>query len=133
MQIFGRAEHPQYDISGDAVLVTTQDQLPHYLGLLTTGIPMESALIKALPDHLNAEIVSGTVSNLEEACTWLSYTYLYVRMRKNPLAYGMKWVRRCERRPHADCSTQTAAHGCCREIGGVSDDSDPSREGSIWL
>ncbi|CAI5728717.1 unnamed protein product [Peronospora effusa] len=90
MQIFGRAGRPQYDTSGDAVLVTTQDQLPHYLRLLTTGIPMESALIKALPDHLNAEIVSGTVSNLEEACTWLSYTYLYVRMRKNPLAYGMK-------------------------------------------
>ncbi|CAH0518314.1 unnamed protein product [Peronospora belbahrii] len=90
MQIFGRAGRPQYDTSGDAVLVTTQDQLPHYLRLLTTGIPMESALIKSLPDHLNAEIVSGTVSNLEEACTWLSYTYLYVRMRKNPLAYGMK-------------------------------------------
>ncbi|ETL25320.1 hypothetical protein L916_20813, partial [Phytophthora nicotianae] len=90
MQIFGRAGRPQYDTSGDAVLVTTQDQLPHYLRLLTTGIPMESALIKALPDHLNAEIVSGTVSNLDEACTWLSYTYLYVRMRKNPLAYGMK-------------------------------------------
>ncbi|EEY56109.1 DEAD/DEAH box RNA helicase, putative [Phytophthora infestans T30-4] len=90
MQIFGRAGRPQYDTSGDAVLVTTQEQLPHYLRLLTTGIPMESALIKALPDHLNAEIVSGTVSNLEEACTWLSYTYLYVRMRKNPLAYGMK-------------------------------------------
>lgn len=91
MQIFGRAGRPQYDTSGDAVLITTQDQLPHYLRLLTTGLPMESALIKALPDHLNAEIVSGTVTNLNEACTWLSYTYLYVRMRKNPLAYGMKF------------------------------------------
>ncbi|KAF1321526.1 Activating signal cointegrator 1 complex subunit 3, partial [Globisporangium splendens] len=90
MQIFGRAGRPQYDTSGDAVLMTTHDQLPHYLRLLTTGIPMESALIKALPDHLNAEIVSGTVSNLDEACEWLSYTYLYVRMKKNPLAYGMK-------------------------------------------
>ncbi|TMW66845.1 hypothetical protein Poli38472_011961 [Pythium oligandrum] len=91
MQIFGRAGRPQYDTSGDAVLMTTQEQLPHYLRLLTTGIPMESALIKALPDHLNAEIVSGTVSNLEEACEWLSYTYLYVRMVKNPLAYGLKY------------------------------------------
>lgn len=90
MQIFGRAGRPQYDTSGDAVLMTTQDQLPHYLRLLTTGIPMESALIKALPDHLNAEIVSGTVSNLDEACEWLSYTYLFVRMKKNPLAYGLK-------------------------------------------
>ncbi|GLE11397.1 hypothetical protein PINS_up023784 [Pythium insidiosum] len=75
---------PQFDSSGDAVLVTTQDQLPHYLRLLTTGIPMESALIKALPDHLNAEIVSGTVSNLDEACEWLSYTYLFVRDAQEP-------------------------------------------------
>ena len=42
-------------------------------------------------DNLNAEIVLGTVSNVREACVWLSYTYLYTRMRKNPLAYGITW------------------------------------------
>ena len=42
-----------------------------------------------MPDHLNAEIVNGTISNIQEACDWLSYTYLFVRMNKNPLAYGM--------------------------------------------
>ena len=51
--------------------------------------PIESSFIKALPDHLNAEIVNGTISNIQEACDWLSYTYLFVRMNKNPLAYGM--------------------------------------------
>nr|CCA21330.1 PREDICTED: similar to activating signal cointegrator 1 complex subunit 3 putative [Albugo laibachii Nc14] len=89
LQIFGRAGRPQYDTQGDAVVVTTMDQLPHYLRLLSQGIPIESALVKSLSDHLNAEIVSGTVSNLREACEWLSYTYLFVRLRKNPLAYGM--------------------------------------------
>ena len=38
-----------------------------------------------LADNLNAEICLGTVTNVEEAVQWLSYTYLYVRMRKNPL------------------------------------------------
>ena len=28
---------------------------------------------------------------MEDAVQWLSYTYLYVRMRKNPLVYGMKY------------------------------------------
>ena len=28
---------------------------------------------------------------MKEACTWLSYTYLFVRMLKNPLAYGIAW------------------------------------------
>ena len=41
---------------------------------------------------MNAEISLGTVTNVEEAVQWLSYTYLYVRMRKNPLVYGMKYA-----------------------------------------
>ena len=45
-----------------------------------------------LADNLNAEISLGTVTNVEEAVEWLSYTYLYVRMRKNPLVYGMKYA-----------------------------------------
>ena len=33
----------------------------------------------------------GSISTVKEACTWLGYTYLYVRMMRNPLAYGLKW------------------------------------------
>lgn len=40
--------------------------------------------------------MNGTISNLKEAAEWLSYTYLFVRLNKNPLAYGMtleeKWA-----------------------------------------
>lgn len=35
------------------------------------------------------QIALGTVTNVEEAVKWLSYTYLYVRMRANPLVYGI--------------------------------------------
>ena len=42
-----------------------------------------------LSDHLNAEIALGTVTSVKEAVTWLSYTYLHVRMMRNPLAYGI--------------------------------------------
>jgi antiviral helicase SLH1 len=44
-----------------------------------------------LVDNLNAEISLGTVATMQEAVKWLSYTYLFVRMRKNPLIYGMQW------------------------------------------
>ena len=40
-------------------------------------------------DSLNAEIALGTVANVHDAVQWLGYTYLFVRMRKNPLQYGM--------------------------------------------
>ena len=91
LQIFGRAGRPQYDTSGEAMLITTEDQLSHYLGLITNQVPIESKFVSAMVDNLNAEIVLGTVTNMREACRWLSYTYLYTRMRKNPLAYGITW------------------------------------------
>jgi antiviral helicase SLH1 len=40
-------------------------------------------------DSLNAEISLGTVANSHEAVRWLGYTYLFVRMRRNPFQYGL--------------------------------------------
>ncbi len=91
LQIFGRAGRPQYDNTGHAILITPHKSLALYLGMLAHQAPIESALIKALPDHLNAEIVNGTVNNIKEAAAWLSYTFLFVRMRQNPLIYGITY------------------------------------------
>ena len=91
MQIFGRAGRPQFDTSGEANIITTQDQLSRYISLATRATPIESQFSKGLVDNLNAELVLGTVTNTKEACAWLGYTYLSVRMRKNPLAYGLPW------------------------------------------
>ena len=58
----------------------------------SSQFPIESNFVQHLSDNLNAEISLGTVTNVEEAITWLSYTYLYVRMRKNPLVYGVNYA-----------------------------------------
>ena len=89
MQIFGRAGRPQFDKFGEAFLITTQDAFLRYLDKLVREVPIESNFIKQLPDHLNAEIVAGTVANIQEAAEWLTYTYMYVRMVRNPLVYGI--------------------------------------------
>lgn len=47
--------------------------------------------ISSLKDNLNAEVALGTVTNVKEACAWLGYTYLFIRMKMNPLAYGIGW------------------------------------------
>nr|KAG5694899.1 hypothetical protein BaRGS_029516 [Batillaria attramentaria] len=102
MQIFGRAGRPQYDTFGHGTIITSHDKLSHYLSLMTRQNPIESQFINSLTDNLNAEgrrlaefwglapfeLPLGTVTNIEEAVKWLSYTYLYVRMRINPLVYG---------------------------------------------
>ena len=101
-------------------------QLTHYLAQMTHQAPIESQFVKMLTDNLNAEIVLGTVSNVQEvrklcgracrwacpdethfvivanavvvaradvrmrqAIEWLSYTYLMLRMKRNPLQYGL--------------------------------------------
>lgn len=88
MQIFGRAGRPQYDTDGHAIILTALDKMDSYLKLLTNQTPIESNFVKFLTDNLNAEIVSGTVSNIAEGMEWLRYTYLNVRISKNPLVYG---------------------------------------------
>ncbi|CAI0431699.1 unnamed protein product [Linum tenue] len=91
MQIFGRAGRPQFDTSGEGIIITSHDKLAYYLRLLTSQLPIESQFISSLKDNLNAEVALGTVTNVKEACAWLGYTYLFIRMRQNPLAYGIGW------------------------------------------
>merc|ERR1719312_2240534 len=90
LQIFGRAGRPQFDTSGHGIIITTHDKLSHYLSLLTNQFPIESNFVNLICDNLNAEISLGTVTNVDEAVKWLSYTYLFVRMRRNPLVYGIR-------------------------------------------
>lgn len=91
LQIFGRAGRPQYQDTGIGIILTTQDKLQHYLTAVTQQQPIESQFSKKLVDNLNAEIALGTVTSVPEAITWLGYSYLYVRMCRNPIAYGIEW------------------------------------------
>lgn len=93
-QIFGRAGRPQFDTQGEATIITMHEHLANYLNMLVKSVPIESTLGSSpskLADHLNAEVVSGTVTSIGEAVKWLSYTFLSVRMPLNPLVYGFEW------------------------------------------
>ena len=52
-------------------------------------VSLESQMLSSLPDQLNAEVVFGSVTNIKDAVNWFSYTYLYVRMLKNPKYYSI--------------------------------------------
>ncbi|KAL6624933.1 Sec63-domain-containing protein [Neocallimastix californiae] len=89
LQIFGRAGRPQYEDHGHGFIITTHDKLSHYIQAITQSQPIESRFGYNLVDNLNAEITLGTVTNIQEAISWLSYTFYYVRLSKNPLKYGL--------------------------------------------
>ncbi|KAL7257965.1 hypothetical protein ACSBR1_004148 [Camellia fascicularis] len=89
MQMLGRAGRPQYDSYGEGIIITGHSELQYYLSLMNQQLPIESQFVSKMADQLNGEIVLGTVQNAREACNWLSYTYLYVRMLRNPTLYGL--------------------------------------------
>ncbi|CAH2236759.1 jg14251 [Pararge aegeria aegeria] len=89
LQMLGRAGRPQYDTKGEGILITNHSELQYYLSLLNQQLPIESQLVSKLPDMLNAEIVLGSVQSIRDAVTWLGYTYLYIRMLRQPALYGV--------------------------------------------
>jgi pre-mRNA-splicing helicase BRR2 len=89
MQMMGRAGRYGLDSEGEGIIITAHSELQYYLSLMNQQLPIESQFIKKLPDMLNAEIVLGTVQSVKEAAIWLSYTYLFVRMLRNPSLYGV--------------------------------------------
>ena len=92
LQIFGRAGRPQFQATGIGFICTTYDKLDHYLSAVTQQQPIESKLSRRLVDNLNAEVALGTVTSIPEAVQWLGYSYLFVRMQRNPLTYGIDWA-----------------------------------------
>lgn len=92
LQIFGRAGRPQFQATGIGFICTTHDKLDHYLSAVTQQQPIESKFSRKLVDNMNAEIALGTVTSVPEAVQWLGYSYLFVRMQRSPLTYGIDWA-----------------------------------------
>lgn len=90
MQIFGRAGRPQYDTSGEGIIISDEKEVGHFLRLIAHALPIESKMQTKLCDHLNAEVNAGTISSVSEGCSWVEYTYLWQRIRVNPMLYGLK-------------------------------------------
>ena len=91
LQIFGRAGRPQFQDTGIGFILTTHNKLNHYLSAVTQQQPIESRFSRKLVDNLNAEVALGTVTSVAEGMQWLSYSYLFVRMQRSPLSYGIDW------------------------------------------
>ncbi|KAA6387640.1 MAG: putative U5 small nuclear ribonucleoprotein 200 kDa helicase [Streblomastix strix] len=89
MQMMGRAGRPQFDKSGEGVLITSQKEMPYYLFAMNEMLPIESQMISRLTDAINAEVVLGNISSHSDACDWIKYTYLCIRMRERPQLYSI--------------------------------------------
>ncbi|KAH8581649.1 small nuclear ribonucleoprotein helicase [Cryptosporidium sp. chipmunk genotype I] len=92
LQIFGRAGRPQFEKLGSAYMITSSDKVQSYVKKLTFQAPIESQLSNEsnLCNLLNSEIARGSILSVKDATRWLKYTFLVTRVKKSPIAYGLK-------------------------------------------
>ncbi|CAB4028021.1 probable ATP-dependent DNA helicase HFM1 [Paramuricea clavata] len=89
LQMTGRAGRPQFDDSATAVIMTKYSNKMKYEAIIGGTQNIESSLHKNLIEHLNAEIVLNTITDVSIALEWLKSTFLYIRILKNPTYYGI--------------------------------------------
>ncbi|KAI5307745.1 putative helicase mug81, partial [Ascosphaera atra] len=90
LQMLGRAGRPQFDSSGIARIFTQDSKKAFYKHFLHTGFPVESTLHKVLDDHLCAEVSAGTITTKQDALDYLTWTFFFRRLHKNPSFYGLE-------------------------------------------
>ncbi|XP_061235369.1 probable ATP-dependent DNA helicase HFM1 isoform X3 [Neopsephotus bourkii] len=88
LQMIGRAGRPQFDTTATAVIMTRWSTREKYMQMLNGADIIESSLHRHLVEHLNAEIVLRTVTDVTVALQWIRSTFLYIRALKNPTHYG---------------------------------------------
>jgi activating signal cointegrator complex subunit 3 len=89
LQMIGRAGRPQFDNTATAVVLVHAPKKGFYRKFMYEPFPVESALHEQLVDHINAEVVGGTIKSPQDALDYLTWTYLYRRLPQNPTFYGM--------------------------------------------
>ncbi|KAL9454808.1 hypothetical protein AB3S75_010249 [Citrus x aurantiifolia] len=87
LQMCGRAGRPPFNDTGTVIIMTRRETVHLYENLLNGCEMVESQLLSCVTEHLTAEIVQMTVSDITQAIEWMKCSYLY-----NPQNYSVRKV-----------------------------------------
>ena len=87
LQMVGRAGRPQYNDKGFACVYVEKSKKNFYRKYLNDPFPIESRLTTQLAEHISAEVNSGTITNKQNCMDYLTWTYWFRRITRNPLYY----------------------------------------------
>jgi pre-mRNA-splicing helicase BRR2 len=89
LRMVGRASN--HDSRGGKCILMCHSPKKEYLKkLLYDPLPVESHLDHYLHDHFNSEIVTRTIADFQDAIDYITWTFLYRRLSKNPNYYGLQ-------------------------------------------
>jgi activating signal cointegrator complex subunit 3 len=89
LQMMGRAGRPQFDDNGVVCIYVLEEKRAFLKTFLYQPFPVESSLSEKLNDHINAEIAAGTLTSKASCINYLTWTYFYRRLTKNPGYYNL--------------------------------------------
>mmetsp|Transcript_22283 Transcript_22283/g.32353 ORF Transcript_22283/g.32353 Transcript_22283/m.32353 type:complete len:508 (-) Transcript_22283:191-1714(-) len=92
LQMIGLAGRPLADPEGGAkcVILCHSPKREYLRKLVDDPLPIESHLDHFLHDHLNAEVVTKTIENKQDAVDYLTWSFLYRRLSQNPNYYNLR-------------------------------------------
>lgn len=90
IHMMGRANRPGVDGDARAIIYCQTGKGGYLKKFLHDPLPIESHLDHELHDHFNAEIVTKTIENKQDAVDYLTWTFLYQRMTQNPNYYNLQ-------------------------------------------
>ncbi|CAG2065006.1 unnamed protein product, partial [Timema podura] len=92
LQMVGRANRPLEDHDAKCVLMCQSSKKDFFKKFLNESLPVESHLDHRLHDHFNAEIVTKTIENKQDAVDYLTWTFIYRRLTQNPNYYNLHGI-----------------------------------------
>ncbi|KAL1375622.1 hypothetical protein pipiens_004616 [Culex pipiens pipiens] len=111
MQMVGRANRPLEDDDAKCVLMCQSSKKDFFKKFLNESLPVESHLDHRMHNHFNAEIVTKTIENKQDAVDYLTWTFLYRRLTQNPNYYNLQGVTH---RHLSDHLSELVKSHCCR-------------------
>ena len=127
LHIMGMASRQAIDTSGKCVIMCHTPKKEHLKKLLYDPLPVESHLDHYLHDHFNSEIVTKTISCMQDAVDYITWTLLYRRLSKNPNYYNLQGTSNVHLSEHISEMVETVlgdleVSKCCQ----LTDDGDVS-------
>lgn len=91
LQMIGHANRLE-EHDAKCVLMCQTSKKDFFKKFLVESLPIESHLDHRMHDHFNAEIVTKTIENKQDAVDYLTWTFLYRRLTQNPNYYNLQGV-----------------------------------------